>query len=257
MLIATACFAPQVASADNAPTFRDCSFVGGLDPDFVQLSGVSADSQGNLIVSPAQSHVTIKASESADPGDSSGHVTLAVTVSAPSVAPKMLSGAGTGKVVLSVPLSGAPAGSTYTISWAATFDNGNHACPSSMTPKNTAPTPFVLHVVANAPLPVLPTVTHVRESHHVWRERKGTTFSFRLNEPATVTLTFTQRLHGHKVTRGMLSVSGHTGKNRIHFKGRISASKKLRPGRYRLVLTATNAAGQSPTSPSISFTIVK
>jgi hypothetical protein len=99
-----------------------------------------------LSVSPSQNHVQLKASESSDPGDSLGHVTLAVTVTAPSVPPRTVSGAGTGAVVLSVPLIGSGTGRSYTISWSATFDNGMHQCPSSFTPQNTTPNPFVVSV---------------------------------------------------------------------------------------------------------------
>jgi len=53
-----------------------------------------------------------------------------------------VSGAGTGKVRVSVPL--APGAKSYTISWAATFDNGNHQCPSVFTPENETPKPFVV-----------------------------------------------------------------------------------------------------------------
>jgi hypothetical protein len=40
----------------------------------------------------------------------------------------------------------------------------------------------------------------------------------------------------------------------VHFQGRISPSKKLRPGRYTLVITATNTAGS--TTARLKFTIV-
>jgi hypothetical protein len=141
-----AVFAVAPAGAANSPTFRDCSFAGGLDPDFVQLSGATAGPNGTLMVSPSQSQVQIEASESSDPGDSNGADTLKVTVTAPNAAPRTLSGAGIGKVDLAVPLSGAAPGSSYSIDWAATFDNGNHMCPSGSTPQNTSPNPFVLTV---------------------------------------------------------------------------------------------------------------
>src|SRR5438270_601371 len=38
------------AAAANGPTFRDCSLIGGLDPDFVQLSGVMVGPTGRLTV---------------------------------------------------------------------------------------------------------------------------------------------------------------------------------------------------------------
>src|SRR5438552_2937597 len=135
------------ASAANSPTFRDCSLlVAGIDPDFVQLSEVTVAPEGTLTVPRSRKHVTIEASESSDPGDGEGHVTLDVSVTAPHVPAQSLSGAATGRVVLAVPLLRRKIGRTYTISWAATFDNGNHLCPSEQTPENTTPDPFRVRI---------------------------------------------------------------------------------------------------------------
>jgi hypothetical protein len=136
------------ANAANSPTVRDCSlFVVGFDPDFVEISGVTVESNGALTVPRGQTQVGVLASESSDPGDSKGHVTLSVTVTAPGVATQQVSGAAVGKVLLSAPLGKSKAvGRTYTIEWAATFDNGGHLCPSANTPENTKPNPFFVTV---------------------------------------------------------------------------------------------------------------
>jgi hypothetical protein len=142
-----ACVAVPAASAANSPTFRDCSLVAGLDPDFVQLFGVTVGPQGSLSVPRGQSQVQLEASESSDPGDNLAHVTLTATVTTPHVPAQTVLGAETGKVILALPLAKSnQEGRTYTISWAATFDNGNHLCPSSQTPQNTEPHPFVVTV---------------------------------------------------------------------------------------------------------------
>ncbi len=147
LVLCAASLPVSAASAANSPTFRDCSlFAPGIDPDFVQLSGVTVSPSGSLSVPPSQNHVALEASESSDPGDSSGHVTLAVTVTSPHTPTQTVSGAGTGLVFLFAPLVGSGTGKTYTISWAATFDNGQHLCPSSVTPENTTPNPFVVSV---------------------------------------------------------------------------------------------------------------
>jgi Abnormal spindle-like microcephaly-assoc'd, ASPM-SPD-2-Hydin/Galactose oxidase, central domain len=147
-------------------------------------------------------------------------------------------------------------------------------------------------VLALSPPPTpAPAVGHLSESARTWREggklprisrRKkppiGTTFSFSLNEPANVSLSFTQRVRGREMkhkcvaqtkadrrkracertaTRGTLSFSGHNGTNKIVFQGRISHSKKLKPGSYALVITATNSGGLRSLPRSLSFTIVK
>jgi hypothetical protein len=129
------------ASAANGPAYRDCSLALGLDPDFVQLLGATVSPQGTLRVLPSQRLVQLEGSESSDPGDSAGLVTLTATASSRQ-GTQTVSGAGTGKVRVSVPL--APGGKSYTISWAATFDNGNHQCPSAFTPENETPKPFVV-----------------------------------------------------------------------------------------------------------------
>src|SRR5205807_8398048 len=98
--------AAPAATAQNSPTFRDCSIlVQGVDPDFVQLFGVMLSPHGSLTVPPTERQLQLEASESSDPGDSAGHVTLKATVSAPHVATHTISGAGTGKAVVSVPLT--------------------------------------------------------------------------------------------------------------------------------------------------------
>ena len=135
------------ARAANSPTFRDCSLLVGLDPDFVQLYGVTLRN-GSLTVAANHPTVQVEASESADPGDSGGHVTLGVTVAADGANPTTTVGGGTGLVILDVALPGSKPGRTYTLSWSATFDNGMHACPAVYTLANTPsnPSPFTVTV---------------------------------------------------------------------------------------------------------------
>jgi FG-GAP repeat len=145
---------------------------------------------------------------------------------------------------------------------------------------------------APAPPPpgVAPHLTHVTESHSTWRAGNrlatlarakrapvGTRFSFVLDQPARVNLAFVQDLSGRKVraacvapTRAnrhkpacerqvrtaTLSITGHRGINQLAFQGRVSRSKTLRPGRYTVVITATNRAGQRSAPRSLGFTIV-
>jgi Kelch motif len=151
----------------------------------------------------------------------------------------------------------------------------------------TAPTP-----ASPITAPTRPSVANATQSHRSWREgnalasfsRKhklaplGTTFSFTLNEQASVSFAFTQQVRGRRVngkcvargktnrhkrackrtvTRGTLSFTGHAGTNTVSFQGRISHSKKLQLGTYSLVITATNAAGQRSSPKQLTFTIVK
>jgi hypothetical protein len=139
--------------------------------------------------------------------------------------------------------------------------------------------------------PVAPVLAGLRESHRVWRGGSrlakiargrrppvGTVFSFTLSEPARVVVTFIQPARGRKVrgrcvaqthfnrhktscrrtlTRGTLSLAGHSGADRISFQGRLSSSRRLVPGAYTATLTATNGARQRSAPVSVRFTIVK
>jgi hypothetical protein len=144
------------------------------------------------------------------------------------------------------------------------------------------------------PKPPKPTVTKLEQSHSVWRGGStkaklssagkhhrseppvGTTFKFKLNTAATVKLTFTTTATGRKVKRkcvkqtrsnrhdgsckltktaGTISfTTGRSGTDKVTFDGRLSGHKKLKPGVYKLVITATNSTGHG-TSKSLKFTI--
>jgi hypothetical protein len=166
------------------------------------------------------------------------------------------------------------------------------ATSPAVTVVQSAPPPTTTTTTPTPPTPPTPTpsVTGVRQSHRRWREgsklatfaRKlkppvGTIFSFTLNEQAPVSFAFTQQLTGRKVNgrcvavsnkdrhkrlcnrtlvRGKLSFTGHAGNDKVFFDGRLSRSGKLKPGSYTLVISATNAAGHTSTSSTLSFTIV-
>jgi hypothetical protein len=140
--------------------------------------------------------------------------------------------------------------------------------------------------------PPVPTVTRLSESHRIWRAGSklaratrrtrrppiGTTFSFVLNQQATVSFRFTQLVNGHRVkgkcigqtrknhrkpacrrtvTKGMLFLPGHERTNHVAFQGRISRAEKLKPGSYTLVVTAANSAGETSKPQTVRFTIAK
>jgi hypothetical protein len=107
------------------------------------------------------------------------------------------------------------------------------------------------------PPPARLRISGLRESRVKWRlhgkRGVGTRFTFRLNQPARVALRFTRARHG----AGKLLVKGRPGTNRVAFKGRLSRTRKLRPGRYLVRLTATNARGQRSSSRALEFTILR
>ena len=138
-----------------------------------------------------------------------------------------------------------------------------------------------------------PTVSGVKQSHAIWREGRksavlsrrsrrkaplGTTFSFTLDQAARVRLAFAQQVGGRSVkgrcvtrtrrnrhkracrralSRGALSFAAHPGSNKVVFQGRLTRSKKLPPGRYTVVISATNAAGRRSAPRSLHFMIVR
>jgi hypothetical protein len=161
----------------------------------------------------------------------------------------------------------------------------SHASATSNALKVPAPPP------PPPPPPPIPTIESVTQSNSVWSEggklatfsrkkktRVGTTISFVLNEPASVSFAFTQQLGGRRVkgrcvtqtkknrnkpscrrtvTQGTLSFAGHAGLNKVVFQGRISPSKRLALGAYTLGITATNSVGERSSPRSLNFTIVK
>jgi hypothetical protein len=154
----------------------------------------------------------------------------------------------------------------------------NHSIPPSQPPTVAAP-------VGSTNLPLA--LSGVRQSHRSWwlggrlariasgHTPIGTTFRFTLNQPARMRFAFTQALPGRRVggrcvaptsknrrrpactrtvTRGTLTFAGHGGLNKVVFQGRVSRSKTLKPGRYTLIITATDAASQHATA-RLAFTI--
>jgi len=139
--------------------------------------------------------------------------------------------------------------------------------------------------------PPLPRLTAARETHRAWREGSrlarvarthgppvGTTFSFALNERAGVSFEFRRHVSGREVagrclaiTRanarhrpcgrtvpsGSLSFAGRVGVNRVAFQGRLSRARRLRPGRYTLIITATNSVGARSAGAFLGFTILR
>jgi hypothetical protein len=140
-----------------------------------------------------------------------------------------------------------------------------------------------------APPVASPAVSGLKQSARKWREGKsqpqisrkrrpgiGTTFRFTLNDAAKVRFAFRRVVRGRRLGHrcvaprrgnahkpgcrrtlgaGALTFTGHAGSNAVRFQGRLSRKRKLRLGSYKLVVTATNAAGHSA-ARSISFKIV-
>jgi hypothetical protein len=156
--------------------------------------------------------------------------------------------------------------------------------------------PLARRTAARSNFVFMPMLLGLTQSARTWREGKllahvssasrkpkkkppiGTTFSFTLSEPATLTLVFSRpaggRLmgsrcvaqtkkneHNHRCTRtligGRLHLSAHLGKNKVRFQGRISKNRKLMPGHtFALAIWAT-VSGHNSLPRALHFTIAR
>ncbi len=112
-----------------------------------------------------------------------------------------------------------------------------------------------------------PRLTRVRESHRRWREPGhrsgtpasplGTEFDFVLNERARVTFTFVRHVRQrHVVVAGTWTVTGHKGRNRVRFAGRLSRRRVLGLGPFAVRIVAVSPVGVPSRAHSLAFAIV-
>ena len=89
------------------------------------------------------------------------------------------------------------------------------------------------------------------------RTRRGTTIRYALSEPSAVRLRLQRAVAGRRwVTAGVLRRQAVAGANRVAFSGRIGR-RSLRPGAYRLLVTATDAAGNRATARPRAFRVLR
>ena len=85
-----------------------------------------------------------------------------------------------------------------------------------------------------------------------------TNIRFGLSEAATVRIRFQRRSHGrYRRVRGSIQKAAKAGASRVRFSGRLSRKRRLRPGRYRALLLAKDAAGNSSTQARARFTLLR
>jgi hypothetical protein len=163
--------------------------------------------------------------------------------------------------------------------------------PAPVTPSTPTPVMPSTPTTVAPPLPPVAASLSASESNRVFKiasnpklvttarrhRRIGTTFKYTLDEAASIRFDFTQQVQGRKVhgrciartnhnerkhrctrtvTRGTLSFAGHPGANTVKFYGWLSRSRKLKPGKYTLIITAT-VPGARSTSRKLKFTIVR
>lgn len=103
-----------------------------------------------------------------------------------------------------------------------------------------------------------PVISGFRSARARLRFAHGTRFRWALSEKARVVVKI-QRAprvrRGRYRTLGALKATGVTGANRLRFSGRIHR-RALRPGRYRAVIRAVDAAGNRSTSKTTTFRVM-
>ncbi len=96
-----------------------------------------------------------------------------------------------------------------------------------------------------------------RSTATVARTRRGTRIRYALSEPAAVTLRIQRAARGRRWARvGTLRRSASAGASRVAFSGRIGR-RALRPGTYRLIVEARDAAGNASLAAPKVFRVVR
>jgi hypothetical protein len=122
-----------------------------------------------------------------------------------------------------------------------------------------------------------PALTRLKLSQSSFRKGKSTTISFRLSEAAKVKLSFERKLSGRRVrgrcvkpakgarpnctryskVRTTMTVQAKAGANNLVFRGRLSRTRVLDAGSYRLTLVATDSTGKRSRAGRVSFKLLE
>lgn len=148
---------------------------------------------------------------------------------------------------------------------------------TTTTPPGTTPAGDLVKPVLDK-VSITSTITRGRRLPGLTTSTKGSQLRLTLSEAATLRVTFQKATAGRKVgttcarrTRanarrkpcvryvavpGSFSVRAAAGSARIRFEGRLTAKKALSVGRYRAVITATDAAGNSTVVRRATFSLL-
>jgi hypothetical protein len=103
-----------------------------------------------------------------------------------------------------------------------------------------------------------PMLNNLSQTHERWAEHQkagtapGTTFTFTVNVPGTITITF---IRNRKVA-GRLTATTEKGSNAVTFTGQLPNGTLLPAGTYTAVFTAADDFGTKSAPKSLSFTIL-
>jgi virginiamycin B lyase len=105
-----------------------------------------------------------------------------------------------------------------------------------------------------------PDVTGFRMTRRVFRlGGLGTVIRWSQSEAATNTIVFDRRVNGRwrRVPRRRMRFQSTAGNHRLRFRGRVSLKKPLKPGRYRMTMTARDAAGNVSAPDRVRFRLLR
>jgi hypothetical protein len=101
-----------------------------------------------------------------------------------------------------------------------------------------------------------PSLTGLKLSRKRFRVGKGTVLRFASSEAATLTIALERLRPGRRPARaGKLTRPVKAGAGRVAFSGRLGR-RSLRPGVYRMAVSARNAAGASSATARLPFTVL-
>lgn len=113
--------------------------------------------------------------------------------------------------------------------------------------------------VTGTPDTTRPNITRFRITRTVFRlGGLGTVIRWRQSEAATNTIVFHRRVNDRwrRVPRRRMRFQATAGAHRLRFRGRVSLRKPLRPGRYRMTMTARDAAGNVSSPDRVRFRLL-
>jgi predicted outer membrane repeat protein len=261
---------PAVGAADAA----GCTTVGNADERGFPRPGIAG---GGCDIGAFETLPQIGSSTTASTSNAHPAFHQAVTITAAIGSARALPAAvpgPTGTVTFkdgATMLGSAPVSSGHASLTSSTLPSGAHQITASYSGDSlygaSTATPLSLSVAP--PAPPRPAIGRLRESHKLWglggkrakvsRARNipvGTVFAFKLNTQSKLRLTFRRVSGRHKgrVAGTLTFKNARAGQRKLSFQGRLTGHHRLKPGRYTLVLTASNATGR--TSRSIKFRIV-
>jgi CSLREA domain-containing protein len=151
--------------------------------------------------------------------------------------------AGVGPVAVSAALDGLAPGTIYHVRLVATNDDGTAASGDVSFTTSAQGGGNGVDVVA-------PVILSASVKPKKFRRRRGTTFRYKLSEAAKVAFTIQRKKGKRYVKATRFSKASKAGANKRKFQ-----TRKLKPGRYRATLVATDAAGNHSKAKRLTFRI--